>query len=104
MYMYSSNVYFLIENFIFHLPSSSQHHKYLHSQISFSPIGPDSTMTEATSMALEFANELYANEKIPVFTYGEASTTKLFLKDIRRELGYFLKVSSVNVAFLVVGC
>jgi Formiminotransferase domain, N-terminal subdomain len=54
-------------------------------------------------MALEFANELYAHEKIPVFTYGEASTTKLFLKDIRRELGYFLKVCDVNIAHLFLG-
>ena len=54
-------------------------------------------MSVATSMALEFANELYAHEKIPVFTYGEASTTKLFLKDIRRELGYFMKVCSACI-------
>jgi glutamate formiminotransferase len=93
----------MIDDFTVHLPASSQHHKYLYSQISFSPIGPESTMTEATAMALEFANELYAHEKIPVFTYGEASTTKLFLKDIRRELGYFLKVCDVNIAHLFLG-
>jgi hypothetical protein len=101
MYIYSSNVSSMIDDFTVHLPASSQHHKYLYSQISFSPIGPESTMTEATAMALEFANELYAHEKIPVFTYGEASTTKLFLKDIRRELGYFLKVCDVNIGTLI---
>lgn len=55
-------------------------------------------------MALEFANELYSHEKIPVFTYGEASPTKLFLKDIRKELGYFLKVCCFIITFCSIGC
>lgn len=40
-------------------------------------------------MAKEFAQRLYAQERLPVFTYGSANDSKIALKDLRRALGYF---------------
>lgn len=62
-------------------------------QISFAPIGPSSSLLDARSAAVEFASKLYKQEKVPVFLYGEASPKKAYLKEIRKDLGYFLKVS-----------
>lgn len=59
-------------------------------------MGPDATLSDASALALEFATKLHAMEKIPIYTYGDVSADKLVLKNIRRDLGYFLKVPSFN--------
>jgi glutamate formiminotransferase len=57
--------------------------------VSFSPLGPGTTLDETKEVARAFAAQLHNSDKIPIYFYGEASLEKMKLKDIRRDLGYF---------------
>jgi Formiminotransferase domain, N-terminal subdomain len=60
-------------------------------KVQFAPLGDSSAsaLGEVAAMAKEFARKLYDRERLPVFTYGHASGSKIALKNLRKDLGYF---------------
>lgn len=56
--------------------------------ISFVPL-ENATMLDATNVAQSFCQSFVESFQVPIYTYGELSPTKLKLKDLRKQLGYF---------------
>ena len=58
--------------------------------VCFSPlVFNTNTISSISNIANSFASSLSCNERVPVYTYGHASSSSMKLRDIRRSLGYF---------------
>jgi len=56
--------------------------------ISFVPL-ENSTISDATLVAKSFCQSFIDSFQVPIYSYGELSSTKKKLKNLRKELGYF---------------
>jgi hypothetical protein len=62
------------------------------------PLGDDTTLDIAATYARSLGQQLYNVERIPVYFYGNASSSNQRLQNIRRKLGYFRQSLNSSIA------